>query len=116
VSWEVAAAWSEHDVGVAPVSGDAVELSVLRLASGLRLASRLRDAPLGAYVHAGVAWREETSDDRAAFRGDDQWGTYAGAGIDWWYSPSAALGPALLHFRGEGELDETWVGLVARFH
>jgi hypothetical protein len=117
LSWEVAAAWSEHDVGVPPLVEDEVDLRVLRLSSGLRLSTRLREAPLGAYVHGGAAWRNEASNDDQAFAGNDQWGTYAGAGLEWWFSDAGSLGPAVLYFRGhDDDLEETWFGLVARFY
>lgn len=117
VSWEVALAWSPHDVGVTPndPEEDDVDLYAMRWSTGLRATLRFDGVPLGAYVHGGGAWRDERSND-SAFPGDDQWGGYVGGGLEWWYEPNASLGPALLHFEGEEDVDETWAGLVARFY
>jgi hypothetical protein len=118
VSWEIAGAWAPHDVNVLPTDpdDDEVDLDVVRLSTGLRATLTLQNAPLGAYVHGGFAWRNEDSSD-FAYTENDQWGTYVGAGLEWWYAPNATLGPAFCRFDGdEDDLEELWFGLVARFY
>jgi hypothetical protein len=117
VSWEIAAAWSPHDVDQPPIEPDEndVDLFVSRWSTGIRAALRSARAPVGLYVHGGGMWREESSND-SGFADEDQWGYYAGGGLEWWYEPFASLGPAYLRFIGDEDVDEDWVGLVARFY
>lgn len=115
VSWELGALWSQHDLLVAGTTYDD-ELEVLRVLTGVRARARLHDLPLGVHLRAGVEWRDETSDNDIVV-GTDQWGLYAGAGLDWWYTPFASMGPEILWFHGQDDgLDELHFALSARFY
>lgn len=110
-SWEIGANWSDHEL-----RGDA-DLQVFRLSTGLRLAARARNTPVGAYLRGGVMWRSEDSDEQAAYAENDDAGYYVGGGLEWWYSDVGALGPFVTRFHGsDDDLDETWYGIAVRFY
>jgi hypothetical protein len=110
-SWELGVNWSDHQ---APAD---VDLAVTRVLTGLRFTGRLQDVPLGAYVRGGWMWRDANSDDNTLLPDNDMGGWYAGAGLEWWYIPTATLGPFVMYTRGsENDVDETWIGIAARFY
>ena len=115
VSWELNGQWSQHDVDA---GGGALpeELDVLRIGTGVRVSTRLVEAPLGAYVRGGWMWREEES-SAASVTTRDATGTYFGVGLEWWYTSYASLGPSVTWWStGERSRDEVFVGLSARFY
>lgn len=116
VSWELGALWSQHHVQIAGTPyRDEVE--VLRFLSGVRARARLHDLPLGVHLRGGIEWRGDDGSDDSLVSGNDQWGLYAGAGLDWWYTPFASMGPEILWFHGQDDgLDELHFALSARFY
>ncbi|MCC7013811.1 MAG: hypothetical protein IT454_14740 [Planctomycetes bacterium] len=115
VAWEVEAAWSQHDVidGFEELNND---YDIVRVSTGLRLHSRLEALPLGVYARGGLEWRDESSDS-GLIVGRDELGSYFGVGLEWWYTPFAALGPLVgWSFDGDGQLSETRIGLAVRFY
>lgn len=115
---ELGLAWAQHDLlGIDPLDeDDQARLDVVRGSAGLRAEVALGDLPFSLSLRGGWGWRDE--DSRASeFAGNDQAGTYAGVALDYWYRPSASLEPFVFVFRGdEDELEETFVGIAARFH
>jgi hypothetical protein len=110
-SWEIGLSWSDHD---APLDTD---VDVSRFVTGLRLIAHEPKSAVGAYLRGGWMWRDEDSDADAVYMPNDQWGWYAGAGLEFWYSPSGALGPFVMFTHGEDDgIDETWIGIAARFY
>lgn len=110
-SWEIGTSWSDHEVT------PSVDLQAWRIFTGLRLAARSNAVPLGAYARGGWMWRSENSDDELVYPSNDQWGYYAGAGIEWWYASLASLGPFVTWTRGEEDhLEELWFGIAVRFY
>lgn len=106
-SWELGANWSQHDL-----DSGAGDVHLWRVQTGVRARARIEGTPLGVHARAGLEWRDESSD---VVIGVDQWGTYAAAGLDWWYTPFASLGPELLWFHGqENGLDEVRFAILAR--
>ncbi|NUP95659.1 MAG: hypothetical protein HUU28_05795 [Planctomycetaceae bacterium] len=116
VSWELGALWSQHDVELAGQTYRD-ELEVLRILTGVRARARLHDLPLGVHLRGGFEWRGDEGSDSNLVSGNDQWGLYGGAGLDWWYSPFASMGPEILWFHGQDDgLDELHFALSARFY
>jgi hypothetical protein len=115
IAWELEGGWSQHDLatGGQPIEND---VDVSRIATGVRIHSQLEEVPLGIYLRGGFEWRDESSDSGLR-AGTDQLGSYFGAGLEWWYSPYAALGPCAGWFWGEhGDLVESRVGIAVRFY
>jgi hypothetical protein len=116
IAWELGGSASEHDVTFPPGSLSSGELDVGRVYTGLRGEIDIPSVPISVHARGGVMWRAE-EDDVVAGAGNDQWGTYAGLGLDWWYGPGASLGPFVMWTRGEeDELEEVYSGLAARFY
>jgi hypothetical protein len=110
-SLEMGVAWSQNQV-----AGDSAYHDITRWSTGVRLTTKFDDLPLGAYVRGGWFWRDDYAHDSSVAI-DDFWGNYFGAGMEWWYLPSATLGPFVMVLHGyDGGFEETFVGLAARFY
>jgi hypothetical protein len=107
--------YSRHDVDAPSAPGDSPRVDAWTFLVGARLQTDAQPAPLGAYVRAGGFWRAENDLDSADVA-LDQGGGYLGAGLDWWFQRDAVLSFFVLHLAGSDDLDETQVGLSARFH
>lgn len=112
--FEVGAAYSEHDVDAPLAEDEHPELNVWRLMLGARVQADLGRA-LSVHVSGGGMWRNEEGDVPGV--GNEQFATYVGAGLEWWFDTDATMGPFVLYTHGaEDGLDEWVVGLAARFY
>lgn len=114
VSPEVFASGSNHDV-VGDAAAPMGEIDAFTYGAGLRLGHRFEGIPIGLHLRAGLFFRDERNLEGATVA-EDQGGVYVGAGLEWWFEPHSAitLGVLRLH-RDEDGLDETAVGIGARF-
>jgi hypothetical protein len=106
--------YARHDVDAPDPSGDSPHIDAWTWLVGARLQADAWPVPFGAHVRAGGFWRAENDFD-GSDAAVDQGGAYLGAGLDWWFKRTAVLSFFVLHLAGSDDLDETQVGLSARF-
>lgn len=107
--------WGRFDIpsGDPAVEEDSVDAWTWLV--GARLQLDALPLPFGVNVRAGGFWRDEEDFDGSSDSAD-QGGGYLGGGLDWWFRPDMVLSFFVLHLAGADELDETQIGLSARFY
>src|SRR5688572_20025755 len=90
--FEIGVSWSRHDVPRVDGLDDDPSLDVARWLLGGRASLDLWPWNTLIYVHGGIYVRDESSDDEPGFEQDGR-GSYAGAGLEFWFDPGGRLGP-----------------------
>jgi hypothetical protein len=112
--FELQGSFARHDVAGPSAPGDSPQIDAWTWMLGGRLQTDAWPVPFGAHLRAGGFYRFESDLDSADVA-LDQGGVYLGGGLDWWFKRDAVLSVFVLRLEGSEDLDETWLGLSARF-
>jgi hypothetical protein len=107
--------WGRYDIpsGDPEIQEDSVDAWTWLV--GVRAQLDALPIPFGLSARAGGFWRDEEDFDGSSDQ-VDQGGAYFGGALDWWFRPDMVLSFFALHLAGSDELDETQIGLSARFY
>jgi hypothetical protein len=107
--------WGRFDIASGDPQVEEDSLDAWTWLVGARVLVDALRAPFGLHARAGGFWRDE-EDFSGASDSFDQGGGYFGGGLDWYFKRDMVLSFFALHLAGADELDETRIGLSARFY
>jgi hypothetical protein len=113
--FEVGFDWGRFDIASGNPQVKEDSLDAWTYTVGARVQVDAWPVPFGFHARAGGFWRDE-EDFSGASDSFDQGGGYFGGGLDWWFRHDMVLSFFALQLLGSDELDETRVGLSARFY